>query len=185
MAIVTQELMTVEEYALLPDMGSPTELVQGKVIALNQPTPGHGRVCAKFVRYIGNYVDEHHLGNVVSNDSAIITKRGPDSVRGADVAYYSHARASEEQFKKKGYFPVVPELVVEVRSESDRWQVLLGKAAEYLEAGVTLVCVADPEPRTIHVYRADQPVQVLTPDQDFTLPELFPDFRVSVRKFFE
>ena len=32
------------------------------------------------------------LGRVVTNDSGIVTQRDPDTVRGADVAYYSYAR---------------------------------------------------------------------------------------------
>jgi hypothetical protein len=41
-------------------------------------------------------------------------------VRGADVAYYSYARLPKGPLSA-GYGPEIPELVVEVRSENDRW----------------------------------------------------------------
>jgi Uma2 family endonuclease len=64
---------------------------------------------------------------------------------------------------------------------------VLGKVSEYLEAGVSVVCVLDPEPQTVHIFRAaqQQPVQLLNEDEDFTVPELLGDFRVPVRKFYE
>jgi len=184
MSTVARSTMTAEEYALLPANGVPSELVKGQVIELNPPTPAHGRVCAKFVWLFMNHTQERKLGYVVSNDAAVITRRGPDSVRGADMAFYSSSRVTIEQFDK-GYLPIVPNLVVEVRSKNDRWSEILEKVAEYLQAGVSIVCVADPEPQTVHIFRADQPVQLLNEDQEFVLPELFPDFRVPVRKFFE
>jgi len=38
---------------------------------------------------LGEFVDEHELGRVMSNDSGVITERESDTVRGADVTFYS------------------------------------------------------------------------------------------------
>jgi Uma2 family endonuclease len=84
-----------------------------------------------------------------------------------------------------GYLPVLPELVFEVRSPWDRWSDILIKVGEYLNAGIGVICVLDPEPQTIHIFYADRPVQVLTADQELTLPEVLGSFRVPVRRFFE
>src|SRR5262249_28420667 len=121
---------------------------------------------------------------VVGNDSGVITERDPDTVRGADVAFYSYQRVPPGPLPRR-YLAVVPELVFEVRSPSDRWSHILEKVVEYLQAGVTLVCVLDEVTETARVYRADQPEQVFTADQDLTLPEVLPDFRLPVRRFFE
>ena len=51
---------------------------------------------------------------------------------------------------------------------------------EYLEAGVGVVVVLDPEPRTAHIFRADRAPQQLGPDDELTLPEILGDFRVKV-----
>ena len=39
---------------------------------------------------------------------------------------------------------IVPDLIVEVRSEDDRWGDILAKVHEYLDAGVVVVIVLDP-----------------------------------------
>src|SRR5258707_14195736 len=86
-----EAFLTAEEYALL-DNGQPTELVRGRIVPMNPPYPWHGYVCSKLSRILGNYVEEHDLGRVMSNDSGVVTERGPDTVRGADVAFYSYDR---------------------------------------------------------------------------------------------
>ena len=135
-------------------------------------------------RVLGNYADEHHLGHVLSNDAGVITERGPDTVRGADVAFYSYARLPKGPLPSD-YGPEVPELIVEVRSPGDRWRDVHEKVGEYLRVGVLVVVVLDPEPRTAHLFFADQPPRTLTADDDLTVPEILGDFRVAVRRYFD
>src|SRR5262245_32327259 len=85
-------LLTAEDYEKLPDPGVPTELVRGKVVEMSRPTMRHGEICSKIDRIVGNFVDDQQIGRVVCNDACIITERGPDTVRGAGVAYYSYSR---------------------------------------------------------------------------------------------
>jgi Uma2 family endonuclease len=49
---------------------------------------------------------------------------------------------------------VVPEVVVEVISPTDRYFAVTDKVQEYLDAGVKLVWVVHPEQQTVMVYRA-------------------------------
>ena len=121
---------------------------------------------------------------MLSNDSGVIVERDPDTVRGADIAYYSYARLPKGQLPA-GYGPEPPELVVEVRSENDRWPDILEKVSEYLNAGVLLVIVLDPEPQIAHVFSADDSPKRLGKDEDLALPSILNDFRVRVGRFFE
>lgn len=183
MTSVAEHLLTVEEYTRMPDTGRPTELVRGRIVEMNLPTPRHGQICAEVSRLLGNHVRNGMLGRLTTNDSGIITERNPDTLRGADVAFYSKARVGKGQLPD-GYLETVPDLVFEVFSESDRWSALLAKVAEYLDAGVTAVCILDPSDETAYLYHGDQPVRILTSSQDFTLPEMLGGFRVQVAEFF-
>lgn len=177
-------LLTAEDYGRLPDKGRLTELVRGRIVEMKMPYPRHGQICSKVDRIVGNYADEHQLGHVVTNDSGIVTEEDPDTVRGADVVFYSFSRVPPGPFPQ-GYLQIKPEVIFEVRSPDDRWSKILAKVAEYLAAGVSVVCVLDPGPETIHVFYADRPAEVLTADQELTLPGILGDFRVVVRRFFE
>jgi Uma2 family endonuclease len=84
----------------------------------------------------------------------------------------------------RGYLNVVPELVFEVRSPTDRWSKMLAKVSEYLEAGVTVVCLVDEDTEKVHVFRVDEQPQILHGTDEFSLPDILGDFHVEVRRFF-
>src|SRR5262245_49556529 len=176
--------MTAEEFGHLQDDGTHRELVRGRIVRMNMPYPRHGEICGKTHLLMGPYVDEHGLGRLIINDSGVITERGPDTVRGADLAFYSHARLPRGPLPQ-GYLPVVPELVIEVRSHVDRWSRLLRKVGEYLDAGVSYVCVLDQQTESMHIYSAEEPVRILTSKDEFKLPEILGEFRCKVSRFFE
>jgi Uma2 family endonuclease len=181
---IGEALMTAEEYGQMPDDGRCTELVRGRVVELTQPTFVHGWICSNIAMILGVHVKRQDLGRIATNDSGIVTRRGPDTVRGADVAFYSYARMPRETTPVL-YPGVAPDLVFEVRSPSDRWSDILAKVSEYIDLGVLVVCVLDPKPMKAHLYYPDQPNRVLGPDDELTLPECLGDFRVAVRRFFE
>jgi len=151
---------------------------------MNMPAPLHGYVSINVAGILREFVQAQDLGRIVGNDSAIVTERGPDTVRGADVAFYSFQRLPKGPFPK-GYLGVVPELVFEVLSPSDRWREVLAKVAEYLNAGVLMVGVLDPDPKSLHLFFPDQPAKVLDADQELVLPSILPGFQIQVGKFFE
>jgi len=179
----TTTLITAEEYGLMPDNGRPTELIRGRVHMMNLPFPLHGRICVRISRLLDTFAEEHDLGHVLGNDSGIITERDPDTVRGADVAFYSFERVPKGTLGTE-YLPVAPEVVFEVRSPSDSWSSIHRKIGEYLEAGVLVVCVADPDTETMHVHYADRPARAYRGDETLELPPPLQNFREPVKHFF-
>ncbi len=175
--------ITAEQFAQRPDPGYPEELVRGRIIILPPPKPRHGYVCNKAGRIFGNFVDDRRLGWVLNNDTGVITERDPDTVRGGDVLYYSYDRLPPGELPDT-YAAVAPELVVEVRSPGDRWPKVLAKVAEYLEAGVLIVLVLDDKHHSAHVFDAEGTHRMLGPDDELTFPDLLPEFRMIVRRFF-
>lgn len=182
MATVT-DLLTAEQFGSRPDPGYPEELIQGRIVTMPPPTPRHGQVCGETYYLLRGHVDQHDLGHVVCNDSGVITERDPDTVRGADVSFYSDAKVPRGKIRK-GYLDVVPDLAVEVRSDDDRWNDILAKVHEYLDAGVGVVIVLDPDPERAYLFRSDQPPLVRGPDDELMVSDLLGDFRVAVRRFF-
>jgi Uma2 family endonuclease len=176
-------LLTAEEFAHRPDPGYPEELVRGTVMRLPIPKPRHGEICSRGGQVLGNFAEEGDLGRVF-NHIGVITDWAPDSVRGADVAFYSFARVPKGPLPDR-YLDIPADLIVEVLSPTDRWPKVLAKVAEYLEAGTSAVIVLDDERRQAHLYRADGATQVLDADEELTIPDLLADFHVRVGRFFE
>jgi Uma2 family endonuclease len=118
MSALGQRLLTAEEFFLLPEPqdGSRQELVHGEIITMPPPGGLRGVTCSKVNRKIGNFVDAGLGGTVACNDTGFITERGPDSVRGPDISYWSKERLQEVPV---GYIEIAPDLLVEVLSPSN------------------------------------------------------------------
>ena len=176
-------LMTAEEF-FNHQCTSQAELVRGKIFEMNPP-PGfrHGKVCGNIIFELKTFLVENDLGVVLGNDSGIITQQNPDTVRGADVAFYSYHRLPKGE-TPIGYATSPPELVFEVRSPSDRQGELLTKVGEYLKVGVDIVCLVNSDKEEIHIYTDDAPVQILSKKNKLTLRNILPGFEIDVCKLF-
>jgi Uma2 family endonuclease len=118
------------------------------------------------------------------NDSWIQTGSNPDTVRGGDVCFFSYERQPKVELPE-GLLPRAPDLVVEVRSPSDRWTLIFTKVGEYLAAGVRVVVVLDPASTSASVYRADELQQIFHNGDTLTLPDVLPGFSVVVSRLFD
>lgn len=177
-------LMTAEEFVRLHGHESGVELVKGRLVRTPMPGAEHGEVCGNAFALVREVVKAAGLGRVMVNDTFVRT--GPDTYRGADVCYVSFARLPKEQPTPKGPLDVAPELVIEVRSPTDRTGDIQIKVGEYLNAGVTVVVVLYPGIDAATVYRqTDDFPQRMHNGDELTLPDVLPGFAVPVRRFFE
>lgn len=181
----TKTLLTAEEF-LNMDLGEGLhELVRGEVIEVTPPKRPHGKVSGRIAIRLGIFGERTSFGSIMTNDSAVITERRPDTVRGADIGFMSNARLPESSADDEVTAAIAPDLVVEVVAPSNRLSEIFDKVHEYLNAGVLMVWVVYPRKRTVVIYRPeDEPPTVLTEaDVIEDLPEL-PGFRCPVAEFF-
>jgi Uma2 family endonuclease len=147
------KLLTAEEFLTL-DLGEGLhELVRGEIVDVPPPMTEHGRICVNAAFALETFGRQSRLGYALSNDSPVLTKRAPDTVRGADVCFYSHARWPRGAVGTK-LPPVVPDVVVEVYSPGNRPGETQVKVSEYLFAGVPLVLLFDPKTKQVGIYHA-------------------------------
>jgi Uma2 family endonuclease len=183
---VADEVLTIDEFVRRHGGETNVELVRGIVVRYPMPGGKHGEVARKGAKFVGNFVDDHALGRVMSNDTFIVVRfDDPPVIRGADACYLSYNTWPKDRPLPDGPLEVPPELVIEVRSPSDRWGVLFAKVGDYLTAGVRAVVVFDPRTESASVYRQDEFQQIFHNGDEFTLPDILPGFAVPVRQFFE
>ncbi len=184
-AAVANRTMTGEEFLKRYGDESGVELVDGVIKELDMPGLEHGEISYRASRWIGNFVMDNKLGRMFINDPFVRTRSNPDRFRGADVLYIAFESFAADLPTPKGAFTPPLELVVEVRSPSDSYKELTDKAFEYLDAGVKVVLVVDPESRSAGVFRSNELPQRFTNGDELTLPDILPGFSVPVRNFFE
>jgi Uma2 family endonuclease len=164
--------------------GQCAELVKGEVRELSMPFAKHGKICMKFCFLLMQHVEKHDLGHVMSNDSFVLTRKNPDTVRGADLCYYPYEQLPKGKVPN-GLLPVTPELVVEVRSPSDGWNEIFIKVGEYLSADVKVVVVLDTITMSASVYRKNELQQIFHNGDELIIPDVLPGFAIRVASLFE
>ena len=178
----TTPLMTAEQFLAKHGDDRYVELVNGHVVEIPMPGSPHGRICSKANYFFAKYEIEAGLGRVLSHDTFVQTKDDPVAVRGADLIYLSYARLSKDQ-------PIPtpcpsPDLIVEVRSPTDRLKQLIKKADEYLDAGVAVVVLLFPESKSAAIHRPNAEPVSLSTTETLELPDILPGFSVPVKAFF-
>jgi len=145
---VFDHLLTGEEFFDLGDIG-PCELVDGTIVTMTPTGAAHGKIEVRLARLLDEYVEKSGIGWVLSGEVGIITKRNPDRVRGADVAFLSREQTTNIP---DGFLTIAPELVVEIVSPNDRWKDIREKIDEYFAIGVKQVWIVEPQSRQILAY---------------------------------
>lgn len=177
-------LFGLEEYsAIEPRPGVLLELVMGEVREMSLPKPRHGEVAMEIARLLANHARAGRSGKVFAAETGFVTTRNPDSVRGADVAFVGAERLARVT-TSQGWYPVVPDLVVEVASPDDRPAAVAAKIAHWLAAGVRLLWQVDPALETVEVHRpAREPVTLGAADT-IDGGDVLPGFACRVAEFF-
>jgi Uma2 family endonuclease len=144
-------LITGEELLAMGDIG-PSELIEGRLVPISPTKPRHGHYEYRLAKALGDFVDQHNLGEVQVGEVGIYVRRNPDTVRAADILFISHERLV--QATPDSFLDVAPELVVEILSPDDRWTQVKKKLRQYFDIGVSVVLVVDPKKRTISLYHS-------------------------------
>jgi len=172
--VVQERLLTVEEFET-QYLNKRYELVRGVPIAMTPTGMLHQIVSATFVAKLWIHVSANQLGYVGSSEGGYVLSRDPDIVRGADASFIAFERVPKSGLQD-GFFPVPPDLAVEVVSPNDRASEIMDKVEEYLQAGVRLVLVIYPKQRKVMIYRLNGTAQILTGDDVISGEDVVPGF---------
>lgn len=138
---VETRLMTAEELLAMPEDGAQRyELVRGELIRMSPAGFNHGVIADRIARHLGNYVEEHNLGETPSSDTGYVLGRDPDTVFQPDASFVARPRVQSTS----KFFPGAPDLAIEVISPSDTYAEVRAKVREYLRAGTRMVIVVNP-----------------------------------------
>ena len=177
------DLLTADDLLTLETSGKSTELVRGKLIVREPPGTYHGRVQGTLNVLVGSHVRTHALGAVFGQDTGFKIASDPDTVRAPDLAFVERARVA--QIPRRGYAALAPDLAAEIVSPDDRPGEVLSKVGEWLEAGVRLVWVTDPDRRAATVYRDDGSVTTVSSDADIDGEAVLPGLSFRLSELFD
>src|SRR5207249_2128747 len=114
------------------------ELIRGELIPMSPPPGGeHGSKVERIGARASTFVFDNDLGEVFAAETGFKIHMNPDTVRAPDWAFIRKDRVSAPVTKK--HVPVVPDMVLEVRSPDDSRKDFAQKIDMWLGAGVKIV----------------------------------------------
>jgi Uma2 family endonuclease len=108
----------------------------------------------------------------------------PGLVRIPDVAFASWDRVPGRAVPKEPLPDLVPDLAIEVLSESNTRREMARKLGEYFEAGVRLVWLVDPKTRTVAVHAPGIASVVLDASETLDGGAVLPGFALPLAELF-
>lgn len=176
--------ITLEQFEALAAVNRDLKLertVQGELI-VNPPTGGEsGQRNFSLTTQLGRWCEENEaLGVGFDSSTGFILPNG--AIRSPDLSWVSRERwESLTPKQKKGFIPLCPDFVVELRSESDSLDKLQKKLLEYKENGARLGWLIDPQNRQVEIYRQGKEVEILDNPSDLSGEDVLPSFSLNLK----
>ncbi|NEN98544.1 MAG: Uma2 family endonuclease [Moorea sp. SIO3I7] len=120
-----------------------------------------------------------NMGKVFSSSTMFKLPNGGD--RSPDAAWVKldrwQALTPEQQQK---FPPICPDFVIELRSRTDTLKSLQDKMKEYLNSGLQLGWLINPQNQQVEIYRPNQPVEIVGFPVSLSGEEVLPGFVLTV-----
>ncbi len=189
MATVILNLNTVnltdEQFYRLCQVNQDWQLertAQGELIVMPPVGGISGNREADLISLLWLWNHQTGLGKVFSSSTIFRLPKGGD--RSPDVAWVSLPRwqtLSREQQEK--FPPICPDFVIELRSRTDSLEEIQAKMLEYLNSGLQLGWLINPQQQQVEIYRPSQSVEIIELPTDLTGEDVLPGFSLSLSPF--
>lgn len=177
--MLTQTRMSLEEFLALPEEKPYREFVRGEVVPKAMPNDYHSELVGEFLFFLKSFVRGSQVARVDTELRHIA--REEERVYLPDV---SVTRLERWPSERQNPVEVPPDLAIEVLSPDDRAGNVLDKVDFYLRIGVPLIWVADPEGRSVTVYRPGDAPRFLREPATLDAAPVLPGFELSLEELF-
>ncbi|MEB3182502.1 MAG: Uma2 family endonuclease [Nostocaceae cyanobacterium] len=153
------------------------ELEDGKIIVVGPSDVVSSEIGVRFIASLFAWVNPRRLGRVFDSAGGFIL---PDSnLKAPDVSF---VRAERLKKSPRYFAQMVPDLVVEIKSQSDKVKALEEKLQMFLKLGAVVGILIDPDTETVTVYRGTGESTILKNGDVLTIAELLPGWELPIRE---
>ncbi|HET8523440.1 MAG TPA: Uma2 family endonuclease [Thermomicrobiales bacterium] len=182
MATTTRRFTADDLFDLGED--APYELIRGVLREVTPTTGKHGWVTMRFAWQLGQVVFPEQRGVLYGAETGFVIEVNPDTVLAPDLAFVRRERLSTDDDQGQGFVSIIPDLVIEVISPSNRRAEIEEKTELYLNAGVALLWWLDPRRHTVTVNQSGEERRVLMEQDILDGGDVLPGFQISVAEIF-
>ncbi|OKH53750.1 hypothetical protein NIES2101_09865 [Calothrix sp. HK-06] len=155
---------------------------KGKLIIMSPVGGESGNREADFIIDLGVWNRQTGLGYTFSSSTVFKLPNGAN--RSPDATWIQKERweaLTPEQRRK--FPPIAPDFTIELRSATDDLETLREKMQEYMDAGVQLAWLINPQQQQVEIYRQGQDIEVRNLPTQLSGENLLPGFSLSLSRF--
>ena len=175
MTLTIDNLEKIEQILKDDDNDYQIELQEGNILIMGPSDIESSEIGAELIRLLGNWIKPRKLGRIFDSSGGFIMPN--TDLRAPDVSFVSAQRLKRTV---RDFGNLVPDLVVEIKSKTDRVSKLEDKLKLFLELGAKVGILINPDELTVTVYRPDGKITLLTEDNKLTVTELFPGWEIAI-----
>ncbi len=132
---------------------------EGELIIMPPTGWESGNRNSRLTQRLGNWADADGTGLAFDSSTGFKLPNGAD--RSPDASWVRRERLQALNPDPAKFLPIAPDFAVELRSASDSLNTLPKKMQEYIDNGVRLGWLIDPQNQRVEIYRPRQDVEVL------------------------
>jgi Uma2 family endonuclease len=153
------------------------------VLIVMPPVGGEsGKREADYIVELGIWNRQTQLGEVFSSSTMFKLPGGGD--RSPDVAWIESSRwRSMAPAQRERFPPIAPDFVLELRSRTDKLETLQEKMQEYLDSGVKLAWLINPQAQEVEIYRQGREKEIVSLPAQLSGEEILPGFLLPIDRF--
>lgn len=151
------------------------ELEDGKISVMGPSDIVSSEISSRLIAFLFAWINPRRLGRVLDSAGGFIMPN--TNVKAPDVSFVRAARLRQSP---RYFGELVPDLVVEIKSQSDRIKAIETKVLQFIEQGAVVGILIDPDEETVAIYRSTGEPTILANGDIFTVPELFPGWEFPV-----
>ncbi|MFN5894731.1 MAG: Uma2 family endonuclease [Dolichospermum sp.] len=175
MTLTIDNVEKIEQILKDDDNDYQIELQEGNILIMGPSDIESSEIGAELIRLLGNWIKPRKLGRIFDSSGGFIMPN--TDLRAPDVSFVSAQRLKRTV---RDFGNLVPDLVVEIKSKTDRVSKLEDKLKLFLELGAKVGILINPDELTVTVYRPDGKIILLTEDDKLTVSELFPGWEIAI-----
>ncbi len=152
---------------------------EGKLIIMSPVGGESGNREAELIIDLGVWNRQTQLGYTFSSSTIFKLPNGAD--RSPDAAWIRKERwEALTPSQRRKIPPIAPDFVIELRSATDDLETLREKMREYMDAGVQLAWLINPQQQQVEIYRPGQDVEVRNLPTELSGENVLPEFSLNL-----
>ncbi len=153
---------------------------QGELIVMPPAGWQSGNRNANLTTDLNHWNRQAKLGMVFDSSTGFILPNR--SVRSPDAAWVATERITALNPNPDSFLPLAPDFVVELRSPSDRLKPLQDKMQEYIDNGVQLGWLLNPQDQQVEIYRPGKETELLRSPSSISGEDVLPGFILNLEE---